>query len=379
METKMITDANIGRNVTPAVFFEQHIRQHAVQYFPDLKAQEVNVRLVNGQQYRHSHFYRFEISGGGKSIHALVKTPPLHSPFKDRPKLGPWIEPSDKFDAQYKAMSKIHEYFTGLADPRFGTVRPLDKLTEHRAIIMEEVPAPSLRQLVEQTSRLKNPLRANGPDYLPLAFHNAGAWLRKFHSIPADQPVKIHNGLRSDFIATVSKLVDFLVNDDPRNLFLQKVAAKTVQDAIQILPEELPLGLRHGDYGTSNILAGLGGKVTVIDTPAICRSPIYEDLAYILVAALKAKWSQVLSQNLVYDSRQFALYEREFLSGYFGQSPIPYRILRLYQVQTLLVRWSSKVFLLKEQSAGKNKFWKEFQLWQMKRFFKTMLRDLSSQ
>jgi hypothetical protein len=373
----MITDANIGKNVSPAVFFQRHIHQYAVKYFPDLKAQDVHVRLVNAQQNRHSYFYRYEISGGGKSFHALVKTPPLHSIFKDRPKLGPRIEPSDKFEAQYKAMSKIHEYFSGLADPRFGTVRPLDKLTEHRAIIMEEVPAPSLRRLVEQSSRLKNPFRLGGSNDLSLAFRNAGAWLCRFHSMPIDQSVKIHNGQRSDFIATINKLVDFLVNDDPRNIFLQQVAAKTAEDAMHILPGELPLGLRHGDYGTSNILAGLDGKVTVIDTPAICRSPIYEDLAYLLVA-LKAKWSQVLSQKLVYDSRQFAVYEREILSGYFGQSPIPYRIIRLYQVQTLLVRWSSKVYLLKEQSAGRNKFWKEFQLWQMRRFFKTMLRDLSS-
>jgi hypothetical protein len=373
----MIIDVNnIAQNVTSAVLFEQHIHQHAVQYFPDLKAQEVKVRLVNAHQYRHSQFYRFEISGGGKSFHALVKTPPLYSPHKDRPKLGPRIDPSDKFEAQYKAMSKIHKYFTGLADPRFGTVRPLDKLTEQRAFIMEEVPAPSLRSLVDQTSRLKNPLRAGGPNDLTLAFRNAGAWLCKFHSMPTDQPVKIHNGHRSDFITTINKLVDYLVNTNPKNVFLQQIAAKTVQDAMHILPEELPLGLRHGDYGTSNILAGVDGKVTIVDTPAICHAPIYEDLAYLLVA-IKAKWSQVLSQKLAYNSKQFALYEREFLSGYFGQSPIPYRIIRLYQVQTLLVRWSGRVFLLKEQSAGKNKFWKEFQLWQMRRFFKSMLRDLS--
>jgi len=374
----MITDVNIGNSVTPVVFFEHHIRQHAVQYFPGLKAQEMNVRLVNGRRYRHSQFYRFEVSGGGKSFRALVKTPPLHSPPKDRPKLGPMIEPAAKFEAQYKAMSKIHEFFTDLADPRFGTVRTLDIVTEHQAIIMEEVPAPSLRHLVEQTSRLKNPLRGSGPNNLVLAFRNAGAWLCRFHSMPTVQPVKvIHNGQRLDFVTTINKLVDFLINADTRNLFLQQIAAKTVQDAMQILPEELPLGLRHGDYGLSNILAGLDGKITVLDTPAICHSPIYEDLAYLLVG-LKAKWSQIFSLKLAYDSHQFALYEREFLSGYFGQSPIPDRIIRLYEVQALLVRWSSKIFMLKEQSAGKNEFWKEFQFWQMRRFFKTMLRDLTS-
>jgi len=375
---KMNIDANMAQNVTPTAFFEHHIRQHAVQYFPGLEAQDMNVRLVNGRRYRHSQFYRFEVSGGGNSFRALVKTPPLHTPPKDRPKLGPRIEPFAKFEAQYKAMSKIHEYFTGLADPRFGAVRTLDIVAEHQAIIMEEVPAPSLRHLMEQTSRLKNPLRASAPNNLALAFHNAGAWLCKFHSMPTVQPVKVtHNGQRSDFITTINKLVDFLIAADPRNLFLQQIAAKTVQDAMQILPEELPLGLRHGDYGLSNILAGLDGKITALDTPAICHSPIYEDLAYLLVG-LKAKWSQIFSLNLAYDSHQLASYEREFLSGYFDQSPVPYRIIRLYEVQALLVRWSSKIFVLNEQSARRNEFWKEFQLWLMRRFFKTMLRDLSS-
>jgi hypothetical protein len=138
---------------------------------------------------------------------------------------------------------------------------------------------------------------------------------------------------------SISLLIIRLITN-PKNVFLQQIAEKTVQDVMHILPEELPLGLRHGDYGMSNILAGVDGKITVVDTPAICHAPIYEDLAYLLVA-LKAKWSQVLSQKLAFNSKQFALYEREFLSGYFGQSPIPYRIIRLYQVQTLLVRWSS--------------------------------------
>ena len=62
----MITDANIGNNVTPVVFFEHHIRQHSVRYFPNLKAQEMNVRLVNGYRYRHSQMYRFEVSGDKK-------------------------------------------------------------------------------------------------------------------------------------------------------------------------------------------------------------------------------------------------------------------------------------------------------------------------
>jgi aminoglycoside phosphotransferase (APT) family kinase protein len=373
----MITDANMVNNMNPVDFFEHHILQHAGKYFPGLEAENMNVRLVNGRQYRYSQFYRFEVSAGGRSFRALVKTPSLNPP-KGRPKLGPMIEPSAKFEAQYKAMSKIHEYFVGLADPRFGTVRPLDIVTEHQAIIMEEVPAPSLRQLVEQTSRLRNPLRARVRNNLALAFHNAGAWLCKFHSMPPIQSVKAtHNAQRSDFVITINKLVDFLINADHRNAFLRQVAAKTAQEALQIIPEDLPLGLRHGDYGLSNILASPDGKVTVLDTPAICHSPIYEDLAYLLVG-LKAKWSQVLSLKLAYDSHQIAFYEREFLAGYFGQSPIPYEIIHLYEVQALLVRWSGKMFVLQEQPAGRNEYWKEFQLWQMRRFFQAMLRDLSS-
>jgi O-antigen/teichoic acid export membrane protein len=374
---EMNSDANISKHGTSAVFFEDHIRQHAIRYFPGIVGQDVSVRFVDGRRYRHSQFYRFDVIASGNAFRALVKTPPLRAPVKEPPKLGPRIEPSVKFEAQYEAMSKIHEYFTVLADPRFGTVRPMDKVAEHQAIIMEEVPAPSLRHLVQQTSRLRNPLRATVPDNLALVFRNAGAWLSKFHAMPAVQPVKVtHNGQRLDFITTIDKLADYLIKADPKNAFLQQIAAKTKQDAMQLLPDHLPLGLRHGDYGLSNILAGQDGKVTVLDTPAICCSPIYEDLAYMLVG-LKAKWSQVLSLNVAYDSRQLALHEQEFLFGYFGPSPIPYKIIRLYEVQALLVRWSRRVFALKEQSLVKNRVWKEVQLRLMRRFFGSMLRELT--
>jgi hypothetical protein len=96
-----------------------------------------------------------------------------------------------------------------------------------------------------------------------------------------------------------------------------------------------------------------------------------------MLVGLKAKWSQVLSLNVAYDSRQLALHEQEFLFGYFGPSPIPYKIIRLYEVQALLVRWSRRVFALKEQSLVKNRVWKEVQLRLMRRFFGSMLRELT--
>jgi hypothetical protein len=72
----MIVGTNTAKNLSPSILFEYHIGQRAVQYFPDLKAQEVDVRLVNERQHRHSQFYQFKISGGGKSFHASSENTP---------------------------------------------------------------------------------------------------------------------------------------------------------------------------------------------------------------------------------------------------------------------------------------------------------------
>ena len=100
-----------------------------------------------------------------------------------------------------------------------------------------------------------------------------------------------------------------------------------------------------------NILIGPSARVTVLDTLAKWRTPIYEDIGYFLTG-LKTSYPQILTQGLVFNSRQLDIYEQEFLEGYFGKEPIPYSAVWLYEALALLDKWSSTI----TQSYQKNSF-----------------------
>jgi Ser/Thr protein kinase RdoA (MazF antagonist) len=124
--------------------------------------------------------------------------------------------------------------------------------------------------------------------------------------------------------------------------FFQKVSSSVETRALKILPESLPVGLGHGDFAMRNILVGSDERITVLDTYAKWRAPIYEDIGYFL-SALKLSAPQVISQGLIFDRAQLSAYERAFLEGYFEQKPIPYQEIRLYEMLSLLDKWSSVI------------------------------------
>ena len=108
------------------------------------------------------------------------------------------------------------------------------------------------------------------------------------------------------------------------------------------LPEELPLGLLHGDFATRNILVGHRHRVTVIDTLAKWHTPIFKDIGCFL-ANLRLSWFQIISQGLAYRSSTLATYEQAFLKGYFGEAPMPTEAIRLYEILAALDIWAAKL------------------------------------
>jgi hypothetical protein len=347
-------------NGPEATTFASHLREHAPRYFRDLSRAPLNVQLVGEWARPASLFYRFSVGNGSQHRSVLVKVPLLRGRTGDqdgdegqnsgeRPSLVPKTDPASKFELEHTALTAIQDYFDAINDPRFGTIRILDVLPDHHAIVMEEVRDPSLRRLFLKACRLRLPVTSIGLD---APFRNAGAWLRAYHALPKQDQVTARHTQRADFVELVIKFTGFLGNalgDEP---FFQGIASTTVANALEVLPESLPLGLRHGDYAMRNILAGFNNRVTVLDTLARWRSPIYEDIAYFLIE-LKTNRLQVLSQGLAFSSERLGRYEREFLVGYFGRQPIPYSAIRLYEVLVLLNKWSSRVQYTDHQVVGK--------------------------
>jgi hypothetical protein len=324
--------------------FTQHLHQHARDYFPTLPDKGVYVRLAEKWIRNNSKLYRFEIGADEEHHFVYVKVPSVRGSAGARTSQRPYLIPetnSDlKFQLHYMGLKVIHEHFEQLKDSRFGTVRALDLLPESDAFVMEEASGQIIRRILNQASRFS---LASAPKQLESAFHNAGVWLQMYHQeVSPPDDVDIVHGERGDYVEAINRFAEFLKGALKEQEFFEELVKTISENVSEILPEQLPLGLRFGDYGLTNILVEANGRVTGIDTLARWRAPIYEDIAWFLTA-LKAYNMQAYSQGLAFSSGRVKQLEQEFLTGYFGTDTIPVAEIRLYEILRLLERWSAKV------------------------------------
>jgi hypothetical protein len=173
--------------------------------------------------------------------------------------------------------------------------------------------------------------------------------------MPKDKDVQVRHQGKNDYIDALTTITDFLAKTLNRESFFKETAARMIETAREVLPDSLPLGLGHGDYAMRNILVGTNFRVTVLDTFAKWRAPVYEDIGYFLTD-LKMSAPQVFSHGFAFRSNQLATYEQAFLKGYFGQDPIPYPTIRLYEGLALLDKWSSRTVRVYQKSNLIKKF-----------------------
>jgi hypothetical protein len=313
-----------------------HLRDHAVEYLPD-SAGDVLVRLVREEHRPVSSLYEFELSSAENAISLLIKVPvgtggvsPVRPP-NTRPTLA--ADAVMSYSLEHSALAAIQQHFERLDDPRFGAIRVFDMVPRCGALIMERLWQPSLRSLFMRSGRWRG---GNADDRMEAAFANAGSWLRSYHGIDREISGARHSR-RSEFVGIVDEIAAYVGKRLGESRYYGRVAEAIRKRAEQSLPEELPLGLGHGDFALRNILIGDNGRVTVCDTRARWRTSIYEDLGYFLVG-LKRSWPQLYSLGLAFDARALARYEGRFLEGYFASEDIPLEAVRLYERLVLLDR-----------------------------------------
>lgn len=329
-------------NEDRAAVFTEYIRSQASKYYPEFAAEPISVQLLETQTRSTATLYRFQVKSKTRARLVFVKVP-LCAPriqkkkaVYEKPLLYPAAEIWDRQRLQYTALAAIGEYFADINQTQFGVIRVLDYLPQYQALVTEEASDPQLRELLLKESRLHAPFRDGK---LATAFCNAGEWLRLFHGMPKNEDVKVRNQHRESYVDAICRLTDYLARMVGDTSFFHELAAVLVKKSCEVLPEVLPLGLGHGDYAPRNILIGSNARVTILDTFAKWRTPVYEDIGYFL-AELKLSFPQVISQGLVFSAEQLAAYERAFLKGYFGDERIPFPAIRLYEILALLDKWS---------------------------------------
>lgn len=333
-----------------------HLRHHASQYFGGADGARVHVQLRRTNRRINSTLHEFVVNVGENEHRVLVKQPStLHLssrsglPAHDRPRLFPKALPEWKSRFEFRAMSAIERHVARLDDPRFAAVRVLDLLPDQHSLVLEKVGEQSLGRQLPRAS-----LISAGPaarQCLDRTVRNSGAWLRRYHELPALEHTRPRGASRTVFVDALVRFTEYLARATGE-ASLERLGRELVERAEAVLPAVLPLGLGHGDYAPRNVLAGPTGQIRIIDTQARWQAPVYEDISHFLTA-IKASPMQIMSRGLACRARFAAHLERQFLAGYFEDASIPLDRIRLFECQTLVERWAGLVHRSQESRGWK--------------------------
>lgn len=317
-----------------------HLREHGASYFDAAGPVVItDVRLIRGDRRSIAQLYWFTLEAHGLSRTVVVKVSGAVRAPSLRPRMAQPPDARTKYALEHRALSLIHEHFDQRDPERFGAIRVLDLLPEHQAFVMEAVDRPTLRELAMRSGW--RGLLPGAADLVPV-FRNAGAWLREFHGLdptPARDEVLTD---REEFLGFVGQITEYLTGRLDQRTYFSRVRRQVSTAARECLPARIPAGLAHNDYCIRNILVGPSQQVTVFDTPARLRTPIYRDLSFFLTDLSFSALPALVRGALGFPSR-IGAYRSAFLDGYFVDSDLPERALRVFEIQALLERWCSAV------------------------------------
>ena len=316
--------------------FARLLAERAGDYFAEFRQIDPVIQTVRAVQRPFSELYEYTLQACDVQQAVIVKVPFLDKsrpPAQaDRPRLFPPVAARDMAALECHTMRTLERHFTEVNDQRFGSVRVLDFVRDPDAIVMQKVDGVTLRSLLEDARKQRD--YACGE-----VFHNTGRWLRELHSLSGHEHTQERTVTRTEFAEASLQFVEYLARFNPPR-WLKPLGEQLLREAETHLPDLLPLGLAHGDFAPRNVIVSPPGRVTVLDTLARWRAPIYEDIALFLVSK---RLTQAMATVFAWDSPKISQWSHEFLSGYFGDASIPQQAIRVFICQALLDRWCSYV------------------------------------
>lgn len=318
----------------------RHLVEQAPLYWPGVAASpSVTIRRLNMRPASRSYWLDLDWPTAKRSV--IVKIPARvdrHAPAASSgvPRLIARADIATKSLREYEALSAIQRHVEALGDPRIVAVTALGYIHTMGALVAEVLDATNLRRLFKRVRRLQvgrsSPIPAS-------VFTNAGVWLRAYHAMTLDRPVL--RSRRDDIEAASERFCAYLAHATGDSRFFAGLHARFRLAVAATLPEQLPIGLTHGDFGQGNILITPNGRVGAIDTIAGWRTPIFEDIAYMFVG-MRSGHAQVLTGGLAVSQRDVAKAEDQFLDGYFEGVAATREALRTFEGLLLLEKWSAE-------------------------------------
>jgi len=383
-ETPVLTSAAVNAAATASLTAQ--LKSRVLSYFPHLDKTSLEIRLVTEARRVYSAFYEFHVSDGARSHGIIVKIPFLpscggvsiaDSAKLQRPRLFGLVAPHEMAELEFRSLAAIRDHILATGDDRFGSIRPLELLSEPSSVVMEKSEDASMRLIHHAARRVRMGVPAI-PFSPEEAIKHAALWLREFHRMAPLPQTLDRMAARDEFLEAIAVQTDYLIGKGENKVALGAIRSQLERQVLRFMPAQFDLATSHGDYALRNLLVSRGNQVTVIDTLARWRSPKYEDVASFLLG-LNAPAAQVVSFGLAYDRQTLRRFSTQFLTYYFEGETIPRASIHLFELLLLLDRWGAFVQRVK-LAKGPKTMYAMWRLTTLRRFlfqyFRHTFRDL---
>lgn len=322
--------------------FTDHLCDNAARFFPELDCGDLAVKVKSHSMRHQSQLLQLEVLAEESTRAVIYKIPfsvarakTTDAESKSRPRLYPEAEQVTNGVREFTALQSIEAHFKDLDSSLFKTIAMFELLESPWVMVMEMSPDPDLK------SRLKKSTRWHWTnDSVTPALESAGRWLREFHGMTPLEHTEQRHATRDEYLKEVERFCGALAGLSGDGSWFRSLATGLRKLALLHLPSEIPRAVIHGDFAPRNILVSPSDQVTIIDTQRRWLAPLYEDLAWLLIA-LKSSGPQARSQGLLFSGRQLRRWESAFLSSYFGSDTYPRAAVRLYECLLLLEWWAA--------------------------------------
>ena len=231
----------------------------------------------------------------------------------------------------YDTLTKIAHIFA--EKPTYCYIRPLDYLSSHNTIIMEELPSHSLRDEFVHPYMLvgSSQKRQKFLAYLM----QASSWLHIYHTQVSS--ITMERFTQADLKAIIDKKLNYLHSVTNYQLNTSHIEQRLADWLEQVNDIQVPHAHLHKDYSYANVLITPDGRIGSLDTKHRYGA-IYEDLAHLIIDGYTGKW-QILSQGLIFSPNYLHQCQQAILNGYFQTFPVNNNLLNFYCILASLNKW----------------------------------------
>lgn len=232
---------------------------------------------------------------------------------------------------EFRSLEFVYQRITNV-NHDFGAIRPLSYFDPYFAIVMEEYPSRTLRQLLnEQRSSRTGTTLFDLKD----AARKTGRWLDFFHQqihipIERDYPT-------GDIFLEVQSYAERLESASHGRINARSILAAFSKKLENIHVDRMTFSQSHADMTCDNVLYSEDRRVCIIDIKTRL-APIYADLGLLLIHPETFK-QQIFSGGKYYPESLLQQYRTEIVAGYCEAGTCNQTLVRVFSAVKVLDKW----------------------------------------